>query len=293
MIASKLNITHLSLCSRIAARIAHLPGVATPDWCESAGRVLNQCCPESVVSVTVCERDSDQGSASSELRVLATGAASDGQQLAAHRIHPDAATDLGWTLAEPAHPGLAGTHPRIAKLRDLASWSRWPVTPAGKRWSKLGIREMLVADIALPGTAQPRELLVEIGSPSAMQRFDRGEAEIIAALLPVLADRASLAYGADFTHPLTTREQLILVQLVSGASVREIAERIERSPHTVHDHVKSLHRKLNASSRGELVSRYLGFESGQPAGPKASEPGAPEPKIAVRKARPASSVHSS
>jgi len=226
------------------------------------------------------------------MTVLATGAATDTDQLATQRVHPDASSDLGWTLSDASHPGPAGSHPRIAKLRDLPSWSRWPVTPAGKRWSKLGIREMLVADVAIPRCSAHREVNIEIGSPSAMQRFDRCESEIVSAVLPVLAERASLAFGDSYTQTLTTREQLILVQLVSGASVREIAERIDRSPHTVHDHVKSLHRKLNASSRGELVSRYLGFEeqptasASQSAAKKTADESSPQ--IATRKARPAS-----
>lgn len=287
MIASKLTVTHLSQCSRIASRIAHLPGVATPDWCASAARTFLRCCPDSVVSVTISEPSA------SSITILATGAATDTDQLATQRVHPDASNDLGWTLSDASHPGPAGTHPRIAKLRDLPSWSRWPVTPAGKRWSKLGIREMLVADITVPRCSAHREINLEIGSPSAMQRFDRSESEIISAVLPVLAERASLAFGDSYTHTLTTREQLILVQLVSGASVREIAERIDRSPHTVHDHVKSLHRKLNASSRGELVSRYLGFEE-QSSTPVSQGETTKEdvddstPQIATRKARPAS-----
>jgi DNA-binding CsgD family transcriptional regulator len=226
------------------------------------------------------------------MTILATGAATDTDQLSTQRVHPDASNDIGWTLSDASHPGPAGTHPRIAKLRDLPSWSRWPVTPAGKRWSKLGVREMLVADIAIPHCSDHREINLEIGSPSAMQRFDRCEAEIVSAVMPVLAGRASLAFGDSYTQTLTTREQLILVQLVSGASVREIAERIDRSPHTVHDHVKSLHRKLDASSRGELVSRYLGFEEDAP---KPTSPSAEakdmddhSPQIATRKARPAS-----
>jgi DNA-binding NarL/FixJ family response regulator len=63
----------------------------------------------------------------------------------------------------------------------------------------------------------------------------------------------------DGNQWLTPREQVILQHLLLGKSVREIAAELERSPHTVHDHVKALHRKLNASSRGELVARALGY----------------------------------
>ena len=37
----------------------------------------------------------------------------------------------------------------------------------------------------------------------------------------------------------------------------EIAYRLELSPHTVHVYVKQLYKRLNVSSRGELMSRFL------------------------------------
>ncbi len=289
MISSKLTVAHLSQCSRVSARVARLPGVATPDWCEVAAKTLLRLCPDSVVSVTLADGAAAPGSQSESLSILATGAASDSQTMASHRIHPDSATDIGWTLSDASHTGPAGPHPRVAKLRDLPSWSRWPVTASGKRWAKLGIRELLCADIAVPNGPDGRELLIEIGSPNAMQRFERGEVEMVSAVLPVLAERAALAFGADFSQTLTSREQMILVELVSGASVREIAERIDRSPHTVHDHVKSLHRKLNASSRGELVSRYLGFHASSPAAARPDSKA--QPQIQTRKARPITTAH--
>lgn len=72
---------------------------------------------------------------------------------------------------------------------------------------------------------------------------------------------------------LTEREHQILDLLIQGCSVRVIAEHLDRSPHTVHDHVKSLHRKLDASSRGSLIATALGHRD-QP-----NPPGLPEPVI--------------
>jgi DNA-binding CsgD family transcriptional regulator len=46
--------------------------------------------------------------------------------------------------------------------------------------------------------------------------------------------------------------------LTLGYSIREIAELLHLSHHTVQDHVKHLHSKLDASNRGELVARALG-----------------------------------
>lgn len=79
-----------------------------------------------------------------------------------------------------------------------------------------------------------------------------------------LAARAELAFGDCFTSCLTACEVRVLELLVEGRTVREIATEICRSPHTVHDHVKRLHRKLGATSRGELISRALGRRTGSP-----------------------------
>ncbi|MEO1007168.1 MAG: LuxR C-terminal-related transcriptional regulator [Planctomycetota bacterium] len=56
---------------------------------------------------------------------------------------------------------------------------------------------------------------------------------------------------------LSAREAEVLDQLVLGRSVNDIADRIERSPYTVHDHVKALHRKLGVHCRGALVARAI------------------------------------
>jgi len=56
---------------------------------------------------------------------------------------------------------------------------------------------------------------------------------------------------------LSSREASVLEGLVLGKSVAEIAADLSRSPHTVHDHAKALHRKLGVRSRAELVARAI------------------------------------
>ena len=76
-----------------------------------------------------------------------------------------------------------------------------------------------------------------------------------------IAERAAIAIGGQRSTRgrwISEREREVLDLLVLGLSVRQIAEELGRSTHTVHDHVKSLHRKLRANSRGELVARALG-----------------------------------
>jgi DNA-binding NarL/FixJ family response regulator len=54
---------------------------------------------------------------------------------------------------------------------------------------------------------------------------------------------------------LTARERDILSLLATGATNREIAERLYLSPHTVKEYVSALYRKLSVRNRSEAVRR--------------------------------------
>ncbi|WP_328998088.1 LuxR C-terminal-related transcriptional regulator [Kribbella sp. NBC_00709] len=56
------------------------------------------------------------------------------------------------------------------------------------------------------------------------------------------------AYG------LTTREREICLEIISGHTTTEIADRLSISPHTIQDHLKSAFTKVGVRSRGELVA---------------------------------------
>lgn len=56
---------------------------------------------------------------------------------------------------------------------------------------------------------------------------------------------------------LSPRLQQTLDRLLAGDSEKQIAGRLGISPHTVHTYVKQLHKLLSASSRGELLSKFV------------------------------------
>ena len=55
--------------------------------------------------------------------------------------------------------------------------------------------------------------------------------------------------------PLSSREREVLALIASGATNREIAERLYLSPHTVKEHASSLYRKLGVKNRAEAARR--------------------------------------
>ena len=55
--------------------------------------------------------------------------------------------------------------------------------------------------------------------------------------------------------PLTDREREVLTLMASGATNKEIAQRLYLSPHTIKEHTSSLYRKLKVRNRAEAVRR--------------------------------------
>lgn len=63
--------------------------------------------------------------------------------------------------------------------------------------------------------------------------------------------------GVGHTQKLTATELRITRLLLEGHKIPEVAARIKTSKHTIHDHAKSLHRKLNVCSREEMFFRAM------------------------------------
>ena len=87
---------------------------------------------------------------------------------------------------------------------------------------------------------------------------------VFACLGPAVRDGFvhSVAMPAKRREAVLTRlssgQRSILERLVEGETEREIAEKVARSPHTVHDHVKGIYHALGVSSRHELVELWNG-----------------------------------
>jgi DNA-binding CsgD family transcriptional regulator len=270
------NIRPVLAAAEIAEAVCALPAVATFDWCDNAavclGR-LNEASWRTVSIVTLdptgtvrmCEATGAAGGPSSSSAPAATGAA---------RARPGAdATPTGDARLETLRKRserLVG----LGFMPDAASLAQGHAAPAaqlvrgdwrtgnlGKMWAGVEASDLLVGMISLGAGEPSRVLVVQIAPSAPGATVGEEMTGVLRSLLPVLKRKAVMAFGAapsDQGQWLTAREQLILEELALGKSVKQIADEIDRSPHTVHDHVKSLHRKLNASSRGELIARALG-----------------------------------
>ncbi len=75
-------------------------------------------------------------------------------------------------------------------------------------------------------------------------------------LAPLLGTALALLEKPD-QRPLPRRMQQVLDGLLTGETEKQLAERLGRSPHTVHTHVKRLYRRFGVASRAELLMQFV------------------------------------
>ncbi|GAB5496518.1 MAG: hypothetical protein Phyf2KO_15980 [Phycisphaerales bacterium] len=260
-----------------AESIMGLPAVATLEWCDRAAWCLAGLAEPALATVTIGTLSPTGDLTNQEVSGVAA-------RVGVARARPIRRAD-----GEPRgeDPRLATLRVRAARFRRVgvrvatnvrhyATVGRLTELPGGENvtrgdiprlWHGLESADVLVGIIGFGDPESGRVIIAQVAPLGQGIRLTPSHNQAMGAVLPVLERRAQLALGDGSDGPtkwLTQREQVVLEQLTLGKSVRQIADDLGRSPHTVHDHVKSLHRKLNASSRGELVSRALGHATIDP-----------------------------
>lgn len=112
-----------------------------------------------------------------------------------------------------------------------------------------------------------RELVIPLPSPPGRLRvvavgrsgadFGTREREYARQIQPLLRtlDAHASHWAADTGDLLTPRESTVLHLLATGLTAQAIARRLRISPRTVHAHLRSLYRKLEATDRLSAVLR--------------------------------------
>lgn len=259
MTKTDISLNAYSRVASYAATLCELPAVATPDWCQRVAVSAAGLFPGARAGAIVAMVEPGGRIVATETSGFAISASHainiQPSDDAASRSRLERLTSIGFAPGEQAASGhVTG---RLSALAP-ADGSRAPTpvdafdTPASR---------IVVSFSHIPDAPPGCSLVVFLALPESAGQVAEEIAMAIEAGAPILGRRASMALG---NHPcsnapwLTAREQEVLEQLILGRSVKQIAGVLGRSPHTVHDHVKSLHRKLNASTRGGLVARALG-----------------------------------
>ncbi len=249
-------------------KISALPSAPTFDWPTTAA-ALSQLAPNAAFAVIIANINP----ATSKIHTDASGVSTNTNHPATSNPYESRSTlDRLGTISQKHAPTLSAN----TLITDAPSLiPQWHASEPSTPWRSTPPQRTLVgcAPLAkhthseLPAPSQLIALIcIAAPSPSTADQIDT---DMFASAVSALAHKATTINNAQPNSSinwLTQREQTIL-----GCSVREIAEQIDRSPHTVHDHVKNLHKKLNASSRGELIAKALGYLD-QPAHSQLPQP---------------------
>ena len=176
------------------------------------------------------------------------GQAADGEEAVARarELHPDL------VLLDLSMPGMDGLE-ALPRLRAAAPGCEVVVlTASGTEQNLLGAIRGGAAGYLLK--SEPPERIVDF-----LRGVARGEAALSGAvarrLVEQVRDGGGLASGVPdaIAAALSAREVEVLLLLDEHLGTDEIAQRLYISEHTVRSHVKSLLRKLGASSRREAI----------------------------------------
>jgi DNA-binding CsgD family transcriptional regulator len=255
--------------------ICSLPAVPSQGWATDVANAIADISPSSIVGVLITTIDEQ----SLSLKPVSTGVSCSTWE---HSPTPDTLNQALYLqdklerintlgLSIPEHSLDRGL---VASLTLLHP--HWSTTPIGRIFASQKLQSPVLAIIPITDSSPGLFLVITVAhDPNQTDHADHPDSSstsspstelttgILGCLVPLLSQRARMALS-QVTHPkawLTDRELEILDQLILGHSVRVIAENLGRSAHTIHDHVKNLHKKLNASSRGELIAKALGYET--------------------------------
>src|SRR5690349_334470 len=93
-------------------------------------------------------------------------------------------------------------------------------------------------------------------------------------------ERSGAAIAAsrpDLLASISTAQQKVLELLLAGLTEPQIAERIGRSRHTVHDHTKAIYAALKVSNRVQLVLLFSGAAAPRTEAPRSPRLATPIP----------------
>jgi DNA-binding CsgD family transcriptional regulator len=123
-------------------------------------------------------------------------------------------------------------------------------------WHTAGFGANIISTYALqPGVCSGIGFHRRLGKPEFTER-DRTIVHLVFQQVEWLhRDNAKIPINRTLLN-LSQRERQVLIFLMGGDSTKQVAKRLNLSPHTVGDYVKSIYRQLGVNSRGELLAHF-------------------------------------
>jgi two-component system response regulator DesR len=108
--------------------------------------------------------------------------------------------------------------------------------------------------LLISGAGRVSRGVAKAAGASGFVSKDWGAPDVVKAVRMVALGMEVFGPQSETPSPiLSGREREVLTEIASGATNREIAQRLYLSPHTVKEHTSSIYRKLGVRNRAEAV----------------------------------------
>lgn len=165
--------------------------------------------------------------------------------------HPDSGA-----MTDSLARAMIGSGGQVTRLRqDIIPDERFFNSPAHPLWQAANIGPIIISMRPSPGRGTSVAAFYRSKSAPQFSPREARIAHIVLTEVGWLHDAGAPSSAAYEIPKLSPRCRLILNQLVTGRSRKEIAADLGLSPHTVNDYVKQIFRHFGVHSQAQLISR--------------------------------------
>ncbi len=250
---------------RLALASASIAGVELLDegeWLRAVTEAVFRCAgDELIVEALVVEPPSRRGVSRGVWRAGRAAAAGEADERTLGKLIQDGRA--GWP-GEPTDDGQRLNAAWIAERAELWSDALWRASRASARRAERGVYDFLRAVAPFEEARGRRAIVLQLSGSHPTWRSNDAARQSLAALTAISARafvarfvRRSLMRGR-LLELLSEAQRELTPMLLAGLSEATIAQRIGKSRHTVHDHVKSVYRAWGVSSRLEMKAVWAG-----------------------------------
>jgi DNA-binding CsgD family transcriptional regulator len=175
-------------------------------------------------------------------------------------------------VVEHLQNAVAGEPSRQAAWLQTGCWTRrqaiadenWPGALLRAQRMSIGLDEFARGVVGVSGPEQPSVLMVELEQRSGETWPEAVALDALKLLMPLLKRVFDATVGRQALHRaavlarVSSAQRPIVKLLADGLTEKQIASRIHRSQHTVHDHVKTIYASLGISTRHDLMELWSG-----------------------------------
>lgn len=176
------------------------------------------------------------------------------------------ADDCTWFARHPSPVRWrdgGSTESGVASRRDIVPDGVWRSSVLARESATRGLHEFVRGAAAMPGGVTERLLVMQIhcAEPGVQPRPDM--ADLLKGALPAVAAAYWSAFLRVRDHQrglldeLSASQRAVVLLLLDGLSEAQVARRLSRSHHTVHDHTRAIYAAWGVSSRLQLRDRWF------------------------------------